>query len=148
MSVLGLVISLGLFLSAIAVLARPFLRSRQTCARADAQLRQMDQQMKRVQVYYERVLTNMRDLDEDYATGKIDEADYREEREVWAQRGMRLLRLRDSLDARQSLQISEGADADSIDDSIEDEIEAAILAHRAGAPALNQDPSSQEASQP
>lgn len=140
MSVLGLVISLGLFLSAIAVLARPFLRSRQTCAQADAQLRQHD----RVQVYYERVLTNMRDLDEDYATGKIDEADYREEREVWAQRGMRLLRLRDSLDARQSLPIGEGADVDSI----EDEIEAAILAHRAGAPALHQDPSSQETSQP
>lgn len=144
MSVLGLVISLGLFLSAIAVLARPFLRLRQTSVRHDAQLRQMDQQMKRVQVYYERVLTNMRDLDEDYATGKIDEADYREEREVWAQRGMRLLRLRDSLDARQSLPIGEGADADSIDDAIEDEIEAAILAHRAG----SHDIAHNEASQP
>ncbi|MCY4019387.1 MAG: hypothetical protein OXG39_08255 [Chloroflexi bacterium] len=129
MSILGLTISLALFLLAIAAVAHPFLRRRKTSEHDDAQLQV---QRDRVQVYYERVLTNIRDLDEDYATGKINEDDYREEREVWARRGMRLLRVRDSLDARQSLVKGGDANADKIDEAIE----AAISAYREGAGAV------------
>ncbi len=126
MSILGLIISLALFLIAIAVVAQPFLRPRKTSEKDDLQLQV---QRDRVQVYYERVLTNMRDLDEDYATGKIDEADYRNEREVWAHRGIRLLRVRDGLEARQSLVTAGDGNADKIDEAIE----AAISAYREGA---------------
>ena len=138
MSVLGLIISLALFLIAIAVVARPFLRLRKASEKDDLQLQV---QRDRVQVYYERVLTNMRDLDEDYATGKIDETDYRDEREVWAHRGMRLLRVRDGLDARQSLVTGRDVNADKIDEAIE----AAISAYREGAAAVIHDPSAREA---
>ncbi len=137
MSILGLIISIALFLIAIAVVAQPFLRPRKTSEKDDLQLQV---QRDRVQVYYERILTNMRDLDEDYATGKIDEADYRDEREVWAHRGVRLLRVRDGLDARQSLVTGE-VNADKIDEAIE----AAISAYRKGAGAVTLDPSTREA---
>lgn len=137
MSILGLIISLALFLIAIAAVAHPFLRPRETSEQDDLQLQV---QRDRVQVYYERVLTNIRDLDEDYATGKIDEADYRDEREVWVHRGVRLLRVRDGLDARQSLVTEGDADADKIDEAIE----AAISAYREGTGAVTRDPSPRE----
>jgi len=132
MSVLGLIISLALLLIAIAVVAHPLVRPRKTSEKEDVQLQV---QRDRVGLYYERVLTNIRDLDEDYATGKIGEADYRDEREVWAHRGIRLLRVRDSLDARQSLETGRDANADKIDEAIE----AAISAYRGGAGAANHD---------
>lgn len=138
MSILGLTISLALFLIALAVVAHPLLRPPKTSESADAQLQV---QRDRVQVYYERVLTNMRDLDEDYATGKIDEADYRDERAVWAHRGIRLLRVRDGLDARQSLVRDGDANASAIDEAIE----AAISAYRADAQPGAQDRSPREA---
>lgn len=138
MSILGLIISISLFLIAIVVVARPILRPRDITERDDLQ---MQRQRDRVQVYYERVLTNIRDLDEDHATGKIDEADYRDEREVWVHRGIRLLRVGDGLDARQSLVTGRDADADTIDEAIE----AAISAYRQGAGAAIHDPSPREA---
>lgn len=138
MSIPGLIISFALFLIAIAVVARPFLRQRKTSEKDDVQLQV---QRDRVQVYYERVLTNIRDLDEDYATGKIDDVDYRAEREVWVHRGIRLLRVRDGLDARQSLVTGRDADAGAIDEAIE----AAISAYRDGAGAALHDPPPREA---
>ncbi len=141
MSILGLIISLALFLIALAVVAHPLLRPPKTSESADAQLQV---QWDRVQDYYERVLTNIRDLDEDYATGKVDEADYRDEREIWAQRGIRLLRVRDSLDARQS-QVRD-SDASAIDEAIEAMIEATIEAYRADAQPGAQDRTPREAS--
>ena len=143
MSILGLILSLALFLIALAVVANPLLRPPKTSESADAQLQV---QWDRVQDYYERVLTNMRDLDEDYATGKVDEADYRDEREIWAHRGIRLLRVRDSLDARQSLVRHSDASADAIDEAIEAMIEATIEAYRADAQPGAQDRSPREAS--
>lgn len=138
MSILGLVISLALILIAIAIVAHPLLRPRKESEQDDLLLQV---QRDRVEVYYERVLTNMRDLGEDYATGKIDEVDYREEREVWAHRGIRLLRVRDSLDARQSLVTGRNANARKIDEAIE----AAISAYREGARAAVYEPPSREA---
>ena len=58
-------------------------------------------------------------------TGKINEVDYRDEREVWLHRGIRLLRVRDDLDARQSL-----VSTDSTGGDIDGAIEAAIMAYR------------------
>lgn len=138
MSIPGLIIAFALFLIAIALVAHPLLRPRKLSELHD---RQLQRQRDRVQVYYERVLSNIRDLDEDSATGKIDDVDYRDEREVWVHRGIRLLRVRDRLDARHGL-LTEG---DATVDKIDEAIEAAIAAYRAGARAALQDPSGREA---
>jgi len=119
MSILGLLLSLLLALIAIAIVAHPLLgaaRNRQAGgANADAQ-------RERVANYYKRVLTNIRDLDEDLATGKISAADHGREREVWVARGIALLRLQDQLDAQQRT----APDSEAIDRAIE----AAVAAYR------------------
>jgi hypothetical protein len=48
-------------------------------------------QLERLLMYYEQVMATLRDLEEDHITGKIAEADYQEEREAWAARGVKVL---------------------------------------------------------
>ena len=123
MSIPGLLIALLLSLVALAMVARPLLRpARQR--RVDGSSLRLESE--RVQTYYERALTNIRDLDEDFATGKIGEDDYREEREVWAQRGIRLLRAQDRLE-REGSPLAAGEDSERIDRAIEE----AVAAYRA-----------------
>lgn len=117
MSVPGLLIALVLSLIALAIVARPLLRpARRERAGASSQREQRD----RIGTYYERVLTNIRDLDEDFATGKINEVDYRSEREVWAERGIRLLRVRDQVANEQA----RNEDSERIDRAIEEAVAA------------------------
>ena len=123
MSIPGLLIALLLSLIALAIVARPLLRPSRPRQSAGSSLRR---ESERVQTYYERVLTNIRDLDEDFATGKINEDDYRAEREVWAQRGIRLLRVQDQL-KREASSPAAGADEERIDRAIEE----AVAAYRA-----------------
>ena len=122
MSVPGLLIALALSLIALAIVARPLLIPARRERVAESSRRH---QRDRVETYYERVLTNIRDLDEDFATGKISEADYRAEREVWALRGIRLLRVRDQLARGEN---PDGDDAARIDRAIEE----AVAAYREG----------------
>ena len=121
MSIPGLAIAFLLGLAALAIVARPLLRPARRERKAEAGRRG---QRERVETYYERTLTNIRDLDEDFATGKISEDDYREEREVWLRRGIRLLRVIDELERQES---SLADDAERIDRAIE----AAVAAYRA-----------------
>ena len=115
MSLPGLSIALVLSLIAMAIVARPLLRpARRERAAASSHREQSD----RIETYYERVLTNIRDLDEDFATGKINESDYRNERDVWAERGIRLLRARDQLANEQA----PSNDAERIDRAIEEAV--------------------------
>ena len=123
MSIPGLFIALLLSLIALAIVARPLLGPARRRRSAGSSLRL---ESERVQTYYERVLTNIRDLDEDFATGKINEDDYQAEREVWAQRGIRLLRVQDQM-AREGSSAAAGADAERIDRAIEE----AVAAYRA-----------------
>ena len=120
MSLPGLAVALILTLIAAAVVAQPLLQSKRRARATDESLHQ---QRDRVGTYYERVLTNIRDLDEDFATGKISEDDFKAEREVWAQRGIRLLRVQDQLDREQSL-VDDAADAERIDRAIEEAVAA------------------------
>ena len=122
MSVTGLLIALVLSLIALAIVARPLLLPARRERVAESSRRH---QRDRVATYYERVLTNIRDLDEDFATGKISEADYRAEREVWVLRGIRLLRVRDQLERDEN---PDGDDAARIDRAIEE----AVAAYREG----------------
>lgn len=124
MSAAGLFISLALGLIALAIVARPFFlagRSRGAPAAEEAQRR------RKMHSYYQRVLTNMRDLDEDFATGKIASGDYKEEREVWMRRGIELLRAQDRLD-KAAMSPAAAASADELDRAIE----AAVAAYRGG----------------
>jgi len=123
MSIPGLLLALVLSLIALAIVARPLLGSARR-GRAAESGRRLESE--RVQSYYERVLSNIRDLDEDFATGKISEDDYHAEREVWAQRGIRLLRVQDQL-AREGSSAAIGADAERIDRAMEE----AVAAYRA-----------------
>ena len=88
----------------------------------------VERQRERLNVYYERVLRNLHDLDEDFATGKLDEEDYRPEREQWAQRGIQVLKALDELDA-QHLVAESSADDATIDEAIDRRIEHAIEHH-------------------
>jgi hypothetical protein len=118
MSLLGLLIGLGLAAGLALALAWPFLAPRPLDE--DSQL---ERQRQRAQAYYERVLANIRDLDEDYSTGKIDQAEYQAEREVWAARGVVVLGLLDDLAQRQTI-TDLGADAAHIDAAIEAAVQA------------------------
>ena len=124
MSVAGLLISLVLTLAALALVLKPLLRpAREQSMNTGSLALQRD----RISAYYERVLTNIRDLDEDFSTAKIGAEDYRREREVWVERGIRLLRVQDQLDLRHPVARA-GSDAERIDRAIE----AAVSAHRDG----------------
>ena len=126
MSSLGLLAALFLTLGALVITAYPLLWPVRENSAAQ---RSLERQIERVQRYYGRVLTNIRDLDEDFATGKISRAAHHSEREVWVQRGVRLLRVQDRLIEEQGLADASAADAERIDRAIE----AAVRAVRAEA---------------
>lgn len=66
-------------------------------ARPSTAVNALSRQRERALAYYERVLTNVRDLDEDHATGKISDEEYTTERQYWVDRGVRVLALLDDL---------------------------------------------------
>ncbi len=127
MSIAGLLVSLLLAIIVIAIVAQPLLGAARGGIDAEP-----DDRRDRVSVYYERVLTNIRDLDEDLATGKISPADHGREREVWVARGITLLRLLDQWQAEQH-RADEATDIDAM-------IEAAVAAYREGqGPAISEE---------
>jgi len=117
MSLEGLIAGLILVALTLAAILPPLFRRRGTTIG-------LDRQRERALAYYERVLTNIRDLDEDHNTGKIGMEEYQHERELWASRGAALLRLLDELDHRQPI-ASRDADDAAIDAAIEDAIQSA-----------------------
>src|SRR5690606_41625473 len=95
MSIAGLVFFL-LLLSGVAVLvAMPLLRRE---SETGAESLHIQKQRERLLAYYERVLTNLRDLYEDHATGKMPDADYAVVRDDWMQRGIEDHKSMDNLD--------------------------------------------------
>lgn len=89
----------------------------------------MERQRERLTIYYSRVLRNIHDLDEDYATGKLNPDDYQQERELWVARGIAVLKAQDELDSAALIADSSADDA-SIDAAIDGRIEAAVMAAR------------------
>ncbi len=134
MSIAGLLISIILTLAALAFVLKPLLRPAREDRLSGGNLAL---QRDRISAYYERVLTNIRDLDEDFSTAKIGAEDYRREREVWVERGIRLLRVQDQLDLQHP---RTGSDAERIDRAIE----AAVSAYRDGTRSGIQAPASEE----
>jgi type II secretory pathway component PulM len=120
-SVPGLIAALALTALVILFIAAPFWRrSQASTAQAAADL-----QRERVLAYYERVLRNMRDLDEDHALGKLDEAGYQRDRALWAEKGVQALRLLDTLEAGSPAVLPSG-DAAELDTAVERAIQAAM----------------------
>jgi hypothetical protein len=122
MSVAGLVFGLILLLAALIWIGTPLLRREKFHVDDNVVLQK---QRERLLLIYERVLTNIRDLDEDHTTGKMQTADYESERETWVQRGIQVLKAMDHLDEQHPI-------ANVTDDAaIDEEIERAIAAYRA-----------------
>jgi hypothetical protein len=126
MSSAGLVFGLIILLVALVLIGTPLFR-RQIGQVGDDTL--LQKQHERLLLIYERVLTNIRDLEEDHTTGKMQTADYETEREIWVQRGIQVLKALDRLEERDV--IANVADDEGIDQAIDDEIEQAIAAFRA-----------------
>ena len=136
MSLPGLLVSLLLAGIAIVIVAAPFLRS----GRGRPAGAGPGQRLAALRLGYERTLTNILDLDEDLATGKINAQDHAGERERWLRRGIQQLRAMDEL-ALATSETNEASDGE-LDAGIDGAIEAAVAAHRQG----DHEPASQKAS--
>lgn len=128
MSLPGLLMGLVIVVGVLLFVASPLLQ-RSRAATTDELL--IEKQRERLLVVYERVLGNIRDLDEDFTTLKISDEDYAAERELWVQRGIQVLKTLDEVDARHSITTS--VMTDDIDRAIDTRIEAAVAAYRAKA---------------
>lgn len=84
-----------------------------------------EKQRERLLVYYERTLRNIGDLDEDYALGKIAAEAYEQERELWAARGVHVLKALDTLSDQPMIAPTDTEDV-AVDRAIDDAIEAAV----------------------
>lgn len=125
MSVPGLIFALLLALVVVVWIALPLFER----ARRPPEDALLTKQRERLLVYYERVLRNLRDLDEDHALGKLGEAEYTAEREAWAQRGVQVLQALDTL-AERSMIAPTAAEDTAVDHAIDDAIEAQIQRYR------------------
>lgn len=122
MSIEGLVIAVFIALLVLLLVALPFLsRGRQKTVDA-----LQEKQRERLLVYYERVLRNIRDLDEDHALGKIADDEYQQERELWAARGVQVLKALDTLAGGAPMITPPTADDAAIDLAIDNAIETAV----------------------
>lgn len=127
MSLPGIVVGAALVLLVLLVLGLPYLRRSTYVPQADAGAQK---QRDRVLAYYDRVLQNLRDLDEDHALGKLNAEDYARDRERWLQRGAQALQVLDNLESAPLHSTASG--------ELDEEIEAMIA--RARAPQHPADP--------
>lgn len=121
MSVVGLVVSGLILLTLLWWVFGPLIV--RPADEVDASV--VARQRERLEVYYARVLRNLHDLDEDFALGKLDEADYRADRARWTAQGVEVLRRLDELDAAHLVAPAD-ADVASIDAAIEETVEEAV----------------------
>lgn len=119
MSIVGLISAVVMLLLVVIFIAIPFLSQQRQSARAFS-----NKQRERALAYYERVLTNIRDLDDDLATDKIHQDEYEIERERWMERGVALLKMLDELDNTNPIITNENANDADIDQAIEQAISA------------------------
>jgi hypothetical protein len=97
MSIPGILMALVLVALSVAIVALPLLRANSSRSREALARKAHDE----ILTAYERVLTTIRDLDEDFQTGKLQETEYQEERTRRVQQGAVLLQQLEVLDASQ-----------------------------------------------
>lgn len=101
----------------LAWIGQPFIRRERGKRSSDLAVKQRE----RLLVYYEQALASVRDLDEDYSTGKIRPDDYNRERELWTARGVQVLQALEDLDGESIVEkpLQTGESTPDIDDAIE-----------------------------
>lgn len=128
MSIEGLTAVLLVFAAAGLWVAVPYLRGRIRSTQEDSQTHK---QYERLVLYYERVLTNIRDLDEDLSTGKMSEQQHAAEREMWVQRGVQALQALDQLDVpKPAVRETEERTPEPVNENVDELIEAAVASYR------------------
>ncbi|MGJ3240226.1 MAG: hypothetical protein ACFE0Q_16075 [Anaerolineae bacterium] len=128
MSLPGLLLASLMIVLVLGVTIYPLLQREQ---RSGSSFRH--KQRERALAYYERVLRNLRDLDDDLDTGKIIQAEYELERERWMARGTELLQMLEQLD--QAHNINDDLSASATDADIDAKIEQMLTEHQARASA-------------
>lgn len=131
MSIPGLVFALVLAAFVTLWIVVPLIQRATASSPDDDPL--LEKQRERLLLYYERVLRNLRDLDEDHALGKLDAAEYAREREEWTQRGAQVLQALDTLPAREVIAATPAEDT-AVDTAIDAAIEAAVRRYRQRTP--------------
>jgi hypothetical protein len=119
MSIEGLIVSLVMIGLLLVYVLRPLLFAPRVNI-----VTLSDKQRERALAYYERVLSNIRDLDDDHNADKIHTEEYQIERELWAERGVRVLKLLDELNEQHPITENSLADDAEIDALIEAQINA------------------------
>ena len=127
MSAAGLAVSVLVALAFAVWVALPFIQRSAGSRRDNPSV--VARQRERLQIYYQRVLRNVHDLDEDHATGKLNADEYTVERARWVQRGVEALRTLETLDSQHLVAPAQADDA-TIDEAIDRAIEAAVSGHR------------------
>lgn len=126
MSLEGLLLALIITAALVVWIVRPLLKAETAQSIVtNASIHQHE----RLSLYYERVLRNIHDLDEDFATGKLNAEEYQTDRETWVQRGTAVLRALDELDSTPLT--SDLSDDAALDAEIEAKIEARVRSYRA-----------------
>jgi hypothetical protein len=123
MSLVGVIAALALLALGAAWIILPLFREGRW---HDREQSLTDKQYHRLQVYYRQVKNTIRDLDEDFEVGKLAPEVYQQERELWTERGVQILKAVDEFDHRHGfVKPAAGHDA-AITDAIDAAIEAAV----------------------
>jgi hypothetical protein len=89
MSIMGIIASLILFTLGVIWLAMPILKRERG---VEVAVLNEQKRYDALLTTYERVVSTLRDLDEDYAVGKLSPAEYEAERSHWTERGVETLK--------------------------------------------------------
>ncbi|GAB4521959.1 MAG: hypothetical protein OHK0046_33920 [Anaerolineae bacterium] len=120
MSITGMMVCIFLVIVGGIPVVWPLLRdSEQGQARLIAH-----KQRERLMVYYEQVVSSIRDLDEDFAAGKLPAESYLEDRQRWADRGVVVLETLNELNQNDKLLKTDSRHL--LETAIDDAIETAI----------------------
>ncbi|MBZ0291352.1 MAG: hypothetical protein K8L99_02185 [Anaerolineae bacterium] len=130
MSIEGMIGAVILVVVTLFGIGLPFLRRRWTPVSASELA--FEKAREELLTTYERVLATIRDLDEDYQTGKLSEDTYQQERAYWTERGMLLLeQLEPDMENEVKSKPQRGqSTSDNADQVLDDAIEQAIKAYR------------------
>lgn len=128
MSLGGLIGSALLIAITLGVILQPFLRGRRRVGRIILSNKQQSQD--ELVTSYERVLETIRDLDEDYNTGKLHPDSYQDEREHWTEQGVKLLQQIELTDDVVLPDDDDVTESNEADDMLDDAVEKAISEYR------------------
>ena len=121
MSIEGLIGLIVMLVVGLGALLIPFITSKKTSTSTEK--RQLDLSRDELVASYERVLSTLRDLEDDSKSHKMHPADYEREHAYWSQYGIKLLHLLDGqTDLDDETMIDNDDDEIMLDRSVEDAI--------------------------